>query len=217
MITFACVRTGTKYGPEYVERLAAGVARHYQGPHRFVSLTDQPDKIAGVCNFDIAPTGLKGWWGKMALFDFADRIGERIVYLDLDTVIVGDLSPLAALNVDFGICGSFTRAAGNLSWPCRYGSCVMTISPGAGRRIWADFRSDPGRFITEAGTYGDQHAIERLEPFGTILQEVLPPGFFLGYRDLGDSKPAGCSLVIFAGKSKPHACDEKWIRDAWIQ
>lgn len=211
----ACVRTGTKYGPEYVERLAAGVARHLDRSYRFVCLTDQADRIAGVENYDIAPTGLKGWWGKMALFEFGARMGERVVYLDLDTVVVGDLAPLSDLDVEFGICGSFTRAAGNAKWPCRYGSCVMTFGPRIADNIWTAFRKAPDRHVAEAGTYGDQYTIERLAPAATLLQDALPPGFFLGYRDLTGRRPAGCSLVIFAGSSKPHTCDELWIKDAW--
>lgn len=211
----ACVRTGAKYSTDYVLRLEAGVARHMPRPYRFVCLTDRPDDFVGVRTADISATGLKGWWGKMALFDFAARQGERIVYLDLDTVIVGDLSPLADLDVEFGICGNFTRASGNTKYPCRYGSCVMTIGPAAGDSIWTGFRKAQGRLMAEAGTYGDQHAIERLAPSATLLQDVLPPGFFLGYRDLAEARPDGCSLVIFAGNAKPHNCDEKWIREAW--
>lgn len=212
----ACVRTGTKYGTEYVERLAAGVRRHLRPDVRIICLTDQFDAVDGVLSIDVADTGLKGWWAKFCAFQLAATLGDRVLYLDLDTVVVGDLSPLAALDVEFGICGSFTRAAGNATYPCRYGSCVMTISPAFGDTVWTGFRKAQDRLMAAAGTYGDQHAIEALAPSATILQDVLPPGFFLGYRDLGAAKPEGCSLVIFAGKSKPHNCDEKWIKDAWI-
>jgi hypothetical protein len=46
----------------------------------------------------------------------------------------------------------------------------------------------------------------------------LPPNFFLGYRYLEQHKeapPDGCSLVIFAGKAKPHSTVNKWARAAW--
>ena len=35
-----CMKWGDKYGPEYVNRLYAMVARHLRGPFRFVCLTD---------------------------------------------------------------------------------------------------------------------------------------------------------------------------------
>ena len=38
--TVACMKWGTLYGPEYVNRLHAGVARHLARPFRFVCFTD---------------------------------------------------------------------------------------------------------------------------------------------------------------------------------
>jgi hypothetical protein len=211
----ACVRTGTKYGPEYVSRLEAGVARYLKRPHKFVCLTDRPWEVPLSVAIDIGETGLMGWWGKMALFEFAARRRERVIALDLDTVVSGSLEPLADLEVEFGICENFTRAAGNLSWPCRYGSCVMTLAPGFGGQVWTQFRERQGELVAAAGHYGDQWVIERLVPAASLLQPILPAGFFLGYRDLDDEQPSGCSLVIFAGKSKPHNSPHQWIADAW--
>lgn len=214
MIEVACVRTGYKYSPDYVFRLKAMVARHLSLPHRFTCFTDDPAALPGIHTIDIGREA-PGWWGKMELFAHQANSTSRLVYLDLDTVVAGDLSPLAQLGVEFGICGSFTRAAGNKQWPCGYGSCVMVMAPGFGAEIAEQWRLKAGRLMQEAGRYGDQWVIERLHPTATILQDVLPPGFFLGYRDLQTARPEGCSLVIFAGSAKPHNCDEEWIKDAW--
>lgn len=211
----ACVWTGTKYPVDYVHRLKAGVARHLPQPHAFVCLTDRPDDLGPVTAINVKDTGLRGWWAKMALFDFAAQRRERVIYLDLDTVVTGSLTPLALLGCEFGICGSFTRAAGNLTWPCRYGSCVMTIAPGFGAEVWRGFESNRTALMAAAGHYGDQHVIEQLIPAATILQDVMPPGFFLGYRDFEAEKPEGCALAIFAGKAKPHTCEQDWIRREW--
>ena len=115
MITVACVRTGTKYSIGYVLKLAAMCARHLSQTHRFVCLTDRPGDFSGIETVDVSPTGLRGWWAKMALFDFTARSSDRVLYLDLDMVVCGSLDPLAALNVEFGVCANFTRAAGNLN------------------------------------------------------------------------------------------------------
>lgn len=215
-LTIACVRTGTKYGPEYVERLRAGVARHLSRPHRFVCLTDRPADLPGIDVVDISAFGLKGWWGKMALLDFASRSSDRVIFFDLDMVMCGPLDPLADVAVDFAICGSFTRAAGNLKWPCRYGSCVMSFAPGFGADGWARFDRERDRWFAQAGTFGDQFVYEGLYPAATILQDILPKGFFLGYRDMTDVKPEGCAVAVFAGSSKPHTCEVPWVRSAWV-
>ena len=44
----ACVRTGKRYGVEYVARLKAGVARHLTMPHRFMCLTDRPRDLRDI-------------------------------------------------------------------------------------------------------------------------------------------------------------------------
>lgn len=220
----ACVRTGTRYSVDYVHRLKAMVARHLPVEHEFVCLTDRPEDLEGtgirtvlVITDDIMPGQLRGWWNKMVLFREDWRHGEPSVYFDLDTVVCGDLAPLASLQVQFGICANFTRAAGNLTWPCRYGSCVMVLGRDFGNAVWRDFVNEHPKIMARAGHHGDQKAIEELIPAATILQDVLPPGFFLGYRDLTHVKPPGCSVVVFAGRSKPHNCTEKWIRNEWTR
>lgn len=205
-LTVACVRTGTKYSIEYVQRLQKAVGRHLPIEHDFVCFTDRE------CS------GLPGWWGKMALFEPTWRAGQRVLYFDLDTVIVGDLSPLARLDVPFAICDNFTRLAGHSEWPCKYGSCAMTIGPEFDGDLWDWFIENPQRITAKCGRYGDQKAIEMWSSKFPLLQRLLPPGFFVGYRDLPrypDRPPEGASLVVFAGENKPHKTNCEWAKRAW--
>lgn len=210
----ACVRTGTKYPVEYVYKLQAMVARHMNVPYRFVCLTDNPLALPGIECVNIIEN-LPGWWGKMKLFSIEWRQDEKVIYFDLDMVICGDISKLVELEVDFAICGSFTRAAGNKNWPCIYGSCCMVLGSSLGVYIWDIFRSNRLALMAAAGNYGDQVALQHIYPDATILQEVLPQGFFLGYRNLTKFKPDECSVVVFAGANKPHNCNEQWIEKEW--
>lgn len=210
----ACVRTGTKYPVEYVYKLRDMVRRHLPIPHEFRCLSDQ--LMMDYTVEDITNYHLQGWWGKMALFEPQWRQGQRVLYFDLDTVVCGDLTPLAELDVDFGICANFTRAAGHKTWPCGYGSCVMTIGPDKCEDIWRKFHADDLTLMRKAGGYGDQKVIEQLAPAATLLQDVLPTGFFLGYRDLDYHKPDHCSVVCFAGSSKPNNCNKEWIGREWV-
>ena len=45
MATILCMKWGTKYGPEYVNRLHSMVRRHLTIPHRFVCLTDNREGL----------------------------------------------------------------------------------------------------------------------------------------------------------------------------
>src|SRR5689334_12929315 len=85
-----CVKAGRKYGPEYVQRLRDGVRRHLPEHAKdipFVCFTDDP--VDGVeCR--PLPANLPKWWPKVSLFS----LRQPLVYLDLDIVILGDLTPL---------------------------------------------------------------------------------------------------------------------------
>lgn len=213
-VTFACVRVGTKYGPEYVERLRNGIENHYRRGFSIVCLTDQPQEIDGVVNAQINGDRFPGWWSKMGWFLPNIRGLKRTIYLDLDTVIVGDLTPLVDLDVEFGICRNFSRDV-SPSYPCRYGSCVMTFAPTFGHDIANQFFADPKKWMSIGHRYGDQYVIERLHPNATLLQDVLPTGYFVGRRDFGDDMPTGAALMIFAGKHKPHNSPHRWVKDHW--
>lgn len=215
MTTFALVRIGTRYGIEYVERMRNMIWRHCLGPHHIICLTDQPEQVDGVDMIEVNGDAYPKWWAKMLLFDPRIRGRDRCIYLDLDTVIIDTLRPLVELDTPFGICANFTRRSGHLDWPCSYGSCVMSFAPGFGSDIAQAFRSHHAAFIGQCGKYGDQYAIELLYPNATLLQDVLPDGFFVGRREMTNKRPAGASLMIFAGAEKPHNTRHDWIKAEW--
>lgn len=89
-VTVACVyKIGGDFTSEYVHRLAENVREHTTRPHRFVCLTDSDEKFA--CETLPLTDNLPGWWSKLELFK---TFWGRTVYLDLDTVIVGNIDPL---------------------------------------------------------------------------------------------------------------------------
>ena len=98
-----CIKWGTKYGCDYVNRLYRGVREHLNTPFRFVCLTDDADGIdkeveigpLPITPFDEAAfDSRKGGetWRKVGLFQpgLADLDGDTL-FLDLDIVITGQL------------------------------------------------------------------------------------------------------------------------------
>lgn len=100
-LTVACllVRGEYPYTPEYVRRLHVMVRRHLSRPFRFVCLTDQPEAMpAGVEPIVVERTpGCFALWTKLKVFDVARAWTGRVLYLDLDTLVVNALDPI----VDF--------------------------------------------------------------------------------------------------------------------
>lgn len=220
MITVAMVRTGDKYPAAYMAKLAAGVRKHLAADHEILCLADRPDDVpAGIGVWDVSGYGLTGWWAKMLLFHHAiPARGDRILYFDLDTLIVGDLAPLAAYDGPFGICANFTRRAGIVTWPCNYGSCVMSFPTGSLHKdVWLRFRARQDEMMAEAGAYGDQWSIEMLRPGADMLQALMPAQYFAHFkRDLNRQPPAPeTSVVVFGGTPKPHEVTAPWYAERW--
>lgn len=98
-VTVACMKWGTAYGPEYVNRLYGGVSRHLSRPFLFVCFTDDAVGLDGA--IDVRPLPETGApitrdtrWRKLALLrdDLPDWQGT-VLFLDLDLVIVNTLDP----------------------------------------------------------------------------------------------------------------------------
>lgn len=99
-----CIKWGTRYGAEYVNRLYGMVARNITPPFRFICFTDRRDGIRPeVQCFDLpdlgcpVPTNAPGKFRKVALWN-ADLFGLTGVglFVDLDIVITGSLDDLFA-------------------------------------------------------------------------------------------------------------------------
>jgi hypothetical protein len=94
-----CINWGTKYGPRFINRLYAMVARHITPPFSFTYFTDNP---AGVrpevdCQplppLDVTmPVNTKGIWPKARLWGRTlGTLSGPVLFLDLDLVITGSL------------------------------------------------------------------------------------------------------------------------------
>ena len=99
--TIICMKWGTRYGADFVNRLHAMTRRHVTGNLRFVCFTDDgseldPDIEALPLPHIELPERVR-WnpWRKISLWQYplADLEGD-VLFLDLDIVVTGSLDPL---------------------------------------------------------------------------------------------------------------------------
>ena len=101
VVNILTLKWGTKYGPEYVNYLYAGVQNHLSLDFRFLCFTDDP---RGLCSgveiyplpdLDVPPAWRYTPWLKLALFrdGLADLSGTTL-FFDIDMVIIGQLDDL---------------------------------------------------------------------------------------------------------------------------
>jgi hypothetical protein len=145
--TILCMKWGTKYGAEYVNRLYAMVRRHLSGEFRFVCLTDNTQGIRSevICRSipSLAlPAGIpERGWTKLTTFapDLAEHIGAAqgspALFLDIDVVIVGSLDDFFSTAGDFLIIHDYKRP-----WRITGNSSVYRFSLGAHPDVLEYFR-----------------------------------------------------------------------------
>ena len=197
MLTVACVlRSGGAFTQDWVVRLRHQVARHLQAPHRFVCLTD----MAVPCDSVPLKNGWPGWWSKLELWRPGTFEG-RVLYFDLDTLITGNITPLAGYRNDLATLTDFfsprIAATGVLAWDARKTD-----------NIWARIQSGPPEFKGRSDLY--------LDLKGDRLQDIFP-GTFGSYKahEL-EAGPADYSVVCFHGYPKfTDLAPGTWARDYW--
>ncbi len=99
--TIICMKWGTRYGPEFVNRLYRAVRRNVSGELRFICFTDDASGLDnGVDAQALPPITLPeefAWtpWRKLSIWQYplAGMEGDAI-FLDLDLVITGSLDAM---------------------------------------------------------------------------------------------------------------------------
>jgi hypothetical protein len=143
ILTVVCVRFGTGYGREYVERLRNMVTRNLTIPHEFVCLTDDQHPISGVRSIVQSNANYrKQWWHKVHLFDSKLPLRGRILYLDLDVIIFKKIDKLVLnLGTEFFGIRDFNRKF-HSGWQ-QLNSSAMTWVHGTQSEIYEKFIKDP--------------------------------------------------------------------------
>lgn len=215
-MTVACVwvRGHVAYTSVYVERLAAMVRQHLSRPHEIVCLTDHhPQKIPAGVRPIVVPSvvPLPGWWAKVRLFDPAIGLRGRVLYLDLDTLIVAPLAPIVEYPTPFALVppgGHFLGIPPRLVVP-RFNSSVMVWDAGSRRmaRLWRDWDA------TVAGRlWGDQDWIGEQAPEA----ETMPAAWFPRVSEVKEG-PGPDARVVLCKKPKNHIAARRlpWVARVW--
>jgi len=226
-VNVICMKWGSMYGPEYVNHLRAGVARHLARPHRFVCFTDDASGLdASVQALPLPELGLPSGhndrrWQKLAVFrrELADLQGATL-FLDLDLVVVASLEPFFAQPGEFLIIRDdqlfrrkplrrlnperdrFLHSVGN--------SSVFRYEIGAHAYILDAYLADPAA-ATAGYEISQQFQSAQLAAHGHLA--YWPEGWCVSFKNhcvprhlksyLGDPVlPAGAKIVVFAGSPK---------------
>ena len=198
--TVVCVlRRGGPFTPVWVARLRDQCARHLP-PHKFCCLADQAVPVPRIPLKYAWP----GFYSKFELFR-PGALGGRVVYFDLDTLLVANAAPL------FDYQGPFAALSDFLD-PGMVASGVMAWDADATDGLWARL-TDP---MPEFRGRSDYPLNRALGSDVGRLQDLFP-GLIGSYKADGlEGGPKDYSVVCFHGEPKQHELpDGHWARAAW--
>jgi hypothetical protein len=213
---------------EHVNTMRNMVRRHYGKPHEFVCVTDDPTGIDS--DIRIVPlwsdhaqlgsphgAGNPSCYRRLRMFarDAGSFLGERFISIDLDTVLVDDVSPIFDRPEDIVLWGDT-----NPSTPYNGGLILMTA--GCRPQVWENF--DPVKSPAEGRRlryFGSDQAWIGVA-LGTGEAKFGKADGVYSFRNHVQPKrgelPEGARLVSFHGAFDPwgaYAQEFDWVRKAY--
>lgn len=202
---------------DYPYILRDATEKFIKTPHRFLCLTDDLEVLVEPWAIPLVH-GWRGWWSKMEIF----RLEPPVLYIDLDTVIIKDISWLADKVCDtpselFTMIKDPGKGRGSLHPPIR----AKGQSPAWGIIGWnSDLSWVYERFLPQA-----QGAIDTLRGEDDWLdtQPELCPTYVMKHlysykHDLDwgrKSPPEDCHVVVFHAEPRPHEVRHDWMPKIW--
>lgn len=225
----------SQFNSTHVNVFANMARRHYHKPVEVVCVTDDAegitncDRIIPLWNDFAAlrsphdgngPVKRPACYRRLKMFaaDAGQWLGERILSLDLDTVIVGPLDKLLDRREDF-------VAWGDTNPLTYYNGGMILFTAGARPQLWDDFRADPDGCILKAKQarhHGSDQAwisycLGPKEAKFTRMDGVYSYRNHIRVRPM-HSLPSDARLVSFHGNFDPWAAEPQriqWVRDNW--
>lgn len=207
MLHIVTVRSGTRYGPEYVDILFDSICRNLHGEREATLevFTDQPDDYADetIIKREIKH-GLRGWWPILGLFERGLwQDGDRVIFCGLDSAVTGPLDDMVAWDGE-GL-GAFKDP-----WNQEIGSHWMSWRAGDMAYLFDEWQRRG--FPKPAG--GDQVVTSELCTNWHSLDEEFP-GAVRSYKHSGGLLIPGTKIYAFHGIPKPDQITDGWVPAVW--
>lgn len=206
MTTVASVYVpGVHFGRQQVYKLRDAVARYCHTDYRFVCLTNE--KLDGVETIPLV-NKWPGWYSKLELFR-AGALSGQVVYLDLDTVLVGDVTNIFTRPYEFAALAAWkggkpvdVLGSGMMAWDA---DKDLSVIPGSFKL------ADCLHYESDWKCWGDQGVIQKYLPCKWECLQTLWPDRIIGFKqqvwggtkNINAHPPREASIVYFSGNPRP--------------
>lgn len=212
MLTVGTWFWGDKFSRDHVSKLREGVKRYLKQPYHWRVFTPELR--------DRALTKVPGCFARLRMFDpewqARNGIDDRLVNIDLDTVITGPLDPLFDRDESFVI-----MQGANAVNPCPMNGALMMLRPGAHPEVWKDFSLEAAKKVPFHSFPDDQGWIWHKIPDAAGWRVGLEHGVYV-YQKRGwpagnsETLPVDAKLVTFINRDPSQLQHLDWVRENWI-
>lgn len=232
-LTVCCFKWGTQFNGMHVNVLANMVRRWCRLPYEFVCITDSAIGIRpGIRTIPLwpdlgdlpSPAGVRfpSCYRRLKLFspEAGELVGKRIVCLDLDTVITGDVTPLWDRPEDFVIWGNYwCREQGRKGIKQRFNGSMFLLRAGTRTSAWTEFRPDKSPSLaTRRGHRGSDQGWLSYH-LGDEATWGRADGVYSWRIDIEPNScqlPADARIVFWHGKTDPwDRLNVPWVKEHW--
>jgi len=225
--TIICMKWGTRYGPEYVNRLLAGVLRHTKMPVRFICFTDDGTglhpkvEVMPLPHISI-PERVASFkpWPKLSVWQspLFDITGD-VLFLDIDLIITGPLDDFFTYHPgEYCVIENWTQMGQGIG-----NTSVFRFPVGKYAEIYNQFMADPERILKEYRV--EQHYISAMIPeqkfwpasWCVSFKHSLLPSFPMNWFKTPEL-PSDARIIAFTGKPDPdEAAEGRWPVKSWYK
>ncbi|MGE0366944.1 MAG: hypothetical protein AB7Q00_14550 [Phycisphaerales bacterium] len=231
-LTIVCWKWGApgyriNFTAHHVNVLASMVKRNYKRPHRFVCITDDPTGIECEtfplwkdCGemINACGTHLPSCYRRLRIFNesVAKQFGERILSIDLDVVITGDITPVWEQPHDF-----VGWAVPGVVHARVYNGSMFMFRAGAHTDLWDEFDPQVSPDLSnKSGYFGSDQAWISYKLKGQAPGWNRSNGVVSYPREQRKMPLSPTTrIVIFHGKRKPWdpavQNESPWVLEHW--
>lgn len=196
IIHVVCLKCGDKYSSDYVNKLYSMVQRHITIRHRFTCFVDDPKGIdKKVYCVPLMRPVMLGWWNKLNFFKLKD---ERVLFLDLDIIILNNIDSLLEIGDDFAVlrCPNIRKHMFNTT--------VMSFNPSK-----CKLRIDKTEYFSD-----QEYIQDHLEGEKVFIEDERIVSYKYNIEHLGE-EPRDMKIVYCHGEPKPHELEHDWVKENW--
>lgn len=224
-----CLKWGTKFPPEYVNHLFCGVKRNLTIPFTFYCVTDDGEGLNPEINvlpikYTNIGESVAGWWSKVQLFAPDIGFSGRVFYLDLDTLITGNIDHIVSCDQQFIVLQDFMHPDND-----NMGSGIMAWNTDKVGHIWKNFYyNNPTQIARSFHPHGDQRYIQRVQIHRAYWQKIFPGEVVSFKLHCRIGLPSEAKLVCYHGTPSIYESINKttksqvgaisptpWVKEYW--